>query len=143
MRVESLQRLLRFCLVGCIGFAIDGGLVYLLVSYGMDPYLVRAVSFPTAVSATWYLNRHWAFGIDSAVPGKGRDYRRYVLVQTVGALGNYFVYALLLVYLSHTAANALAALAIGSLLGLVINYSGSRWWVFGYALSPDQAGRFE
>ena len=143
MRRESIDRFLRFCVVGTVGFAIDGGLLYSLVTYEVDPYLARAFTFPAAVSATWYLNRHWAFGIDSAVPGKIRDYRRYLLVQTIGALGNYFVYALLLVYLSHTAANALAALAIGSLLGLVINYTGSRWWVFGYALSPDHAGRYE
>jgi putative flippase GtrA len=143
MRRESRQRFLRFCVVGCFGFAVDGGLVYLLVSYEMDPYLVRAVSFPIAVSATWYLNRHWAFGIASSTPGKGRDYRRYLAVQTLGALANYLVYALLLVFLSHTAPNALAALAVGSLAGLVINYSGARWWVFDYALTPDRAGRYD
>lgn len=143
MRGESLRRFLRFCLVGCFGFAIDGGLLYLLVSYGMDPYFVRAFTFPVAVSATWYLNRHWAFAIRSSTPGKGRDYRRYLMVQTVGAVGNYLVYALVLVFLSHTAPNALAALAVGSLAGLALNYTGARWWVFGYALTPDQAGRYE
>lgn len=143
MRRESVERFLRFCLVGIIGFAIDGGLLYLLVTRQFDPYLARAISFPVAVSATWYLNRHWAFGIGSGIAGKGRDYRRYLLVQGTGAIGNYLVYALLLVFLDPTASNALAALAVGALVGLAINYTGSRWWVFGYALSPDQAGRHE
>ena len=143
MKGESLQSFLRFCVVGTVGFAVDGGLLYLLVSHEIHPYLARAFTFPVAVTATWYLNRHWAFGISSGAPGKGRDYRRYLLVQSVGALGNYLVYALLLVFLSHTPPNALAALAAGSLLGLVINYTGSRWWVFGYALSTDRVGHCE
>jgi putative flippase GtrA len=143
MRRESVARFLRFCLVGLFGFAIDGGLLYLLVDNGSDPYLARAITFPIAVSATWYLNRHWAFGIRSNVPGKGRDYRRYLLVQTVGALGNYLVYALLLVVLGLTARDALIALAVGALAGLAINYTGSRWWVFSYAVSPQQAGHCE
>ena len=95
------------------------------------------------MSATWYLNRHWAFGIPGSVPGKSRDYRRYLLVQTVGALGNYLVYALLLAVLGLTARDALVALAVGALAGLAINYTGSRWWVFNYSVSPQQAGNCE
>ena len=143
MRREAGDRFLRFCLVGVFGFVIDGGLLYLLVSNQYDPYFARAITFPIAVTATWYLNRHWAFGIPGSVPGKGRDYRRYLLVQVAGALGNYLVYALLLIFLNHTAPNALAALAIGALVGLAINYSGSRWWVFSYSIPADQAGRYE
>jgi putative flippase GtrA len=143
MRRESVERFLRYCLVGIVGFAVDGGLLYLLVTKQFDPYFARAITFPVAVSVTWYLNRHWSFGIRGSVPGKRRDYQRYLLVQIAGAAANYLVYALLLIYLSHTPANALGALAIGSLVGLAVSYTGSRWWVFNYALSPDQSGRYK
>ena len=129
-----------FCLVGLVGFAIDGGLLYLLLVSQFDPYFARALSFPVAVTVTWYLNRHWAFGIRPSIPGKGRDYRRYILIQVVGAMGNYLIYALILIFIQHTAFNVLAALALGALLGLVINYSGSRWWAFRDSLPSGQAG---
>jgi putative flippase GtrA len=139
----AVKVFVSFCLIGVVGFIIDGGLLYLLVLNQFDPYFVRALSFPLAVTATWYLNRHWAFGIRPDTPGKGRDYRRYILVQIGGATANYLVYALILIFIAHIPSNVLAAFAIGSLLGLAINFCGSRWWVFRDSLHSGQTGTYE
>jgi putative flippase GtrA len=118
----------RFIVVGTLGFAIDGGLLYLLVRGGVDPYIARALSFPPAVTATWYLNRVWTFAARQGAAR--RQYARYLAVQLVGALSNYGVYAAILSLGHRSAEGALAALAAGSLAGLVINFAGARALVF-------------
>ncbi len=141
MTRESFAQLSRFGVVGVIGFVVDGGLLYLLLLQSFDPYLARAITFPTAVTVTWYLNRRWTFAARGAPAGKGRDYWRYVLVQVVGAASNYAVYAVILLFVSHTPAHALGALALGALAGLVVNFAGSRWWVFVDPQRASVAGR--
>lgn len=121
-------QLSRFLVVGAIGFVIDGGLLNLLVWQGMDPYLARAISFPPAVTTTWYLNRAWAFAARAG--GARRQYLRYLAVQIAGASGNYLIYAILLSVVPHTVEGVLAAFAVGSAAGLLINFVGARAFVF-------------
>jgi putative flippase GtrA len=123
-----LAQIGRFAVVGSAGFVIDGGLLYLLVLNGADPYLARGISFPPAVTATWYLNRVWTFAVRTGTPR--RQYTRYVAVQIAGALGNYAVYALILLFIHRTAGGAIVAFAAGSAAGLLINFVGARTLVF-------------
>jgi putative flippase GtrA len=118
----------RFLLVGAVGFAIDGGLLDLLVCKGLDPYVARAISFPPAVTVTWYLNRIWAFGVRDS--GARRQYLRYIAVQIVGAVSNYAVYGVVLLGIPHTPTGVLGAFAAGSAAGLVVNFVGARTLVF-------------
>ena len=136
MTRQTLAQLSRFGVVGVIGFTVDGGLLYLLMLQAFDPFLARALTFPTAVTVTWYLNRRWTFAARAAPTGRGRDYWRYVLVQVAGAASNYAAYAVILLFVSPTPAHALGALALGALLGLLVNFAGSRWWVF---VDPERA----
>lgn len=128
MRRTLVDQVARFVVVGTVGFVIDGGLLYLLVRSGVDPYLARAFSFPPAVTATWYLNRVWTFAARQGAAR--RQYARYLAVQLVGALSNYGVYAAILSLGHRSAEGALAALAAGSIAGLVINFAGARALVF-------------
>ncbi len=138
MNPPMLRQLVRFAVVGTLGFVIDGGLLYLLLQSQFDPYLARGISFPIAVTATWYLNRVWTFSIgDVAV--SPREYKRYLLIQIAGAGANYAVYVLLLQFVEHTPANALMALAVGALVGLIINFFGARYWAFAAPLESSDA----
>lgn len=128
MKRAFVEQVARFAVVGTVGFAIDGGLLYLLVRSEVDPYLARALSFPPAVTATWYLNRVWTFA--SRAGTARRQYARYVGVQVVGAASNYGVYAAILSFGHRSPEGALAALAAGSLAGLLINFAGARALVF-------------
>jgi putative flippase GtrA len=126
--VPLITQFTRFLAVGAVGFAIDGGLLDLLVWSGIDPYQARAISFPPAVTVTWYLNRVWAFAVrDKAAR---RQYLRYIAVQIIGAVSNYALYAVVLLGIPHTSTGVLAAFAIGSAAGLVINFVGARKLVF-------------
>src|SRR5687768_4866527 len=54
--------LLRFALVGGVGFLIDCAVLTLLMrSAGLSAWQARIPSFASAVAATWLLNRHLTF----------------------------------------------------------------------------------
>ena len=120
----------RFAVVGALGFCVDGGILYALITMGCGPYLARAISFPLAVSVTWYLNRNWTFVIGNSGASKGKQYAEYFAVQVAGALTNYACYVAVLQFIEPTARGALLALAIGAMLGLIVNFLGVRLLVF-------------
>ena len=119
----------RFGVVGTVGFAVDGGLLWTLVTSGADPFLARAISFPVAVLATWWLNRIWTFAAADRTRPQ-RQLRLYFGVQLIGALSNFAVYSAILLMIEPTPLNALAALAVGSFFGMFINFTGSRLFIF-------------
>lgn len=120
----------RFIAIGALGFCVDAGLLALLVADGCSLYSARLVSFPVAVTVTWYLNRTWTFRA-MATDYPVREYVIYVAVQVTAALANFLVYAGLLRWvLGETLVMAVPALSIGAVVGLLINYLGARGLVF-------------
>lgn len=56
--------LVKFALIGAIGFSIDAGIPYLGVYIFSTPLIpTRAVSILISVLATWILNRSWTFNL--------------------------------------------------------------------------------
>jgi putative flippase GtrA len=127
--------LLRFAVVGAIGFVVDAGILTWLVSFiAWNVYAARAVSFGVAVLVTWLVNRSWTFAHrGSAVPapaGAGAEYARYLTVQVIGALANLGVFVAVLAVWPRLVAYPVVPLAIGAVAGLVVNFVGARHWVF-------------
>lgn len=131
------RRVLRFASVGVVGFVVDAGLLVVLAAGGANVYGARLVSFPVAVTLTWYLNRAWSFDV-YATDRPLREYLSYFSVQVVAALANFVIYAMLLRFvLGERLQMAFAALAVGAIAGMVINYLGSRRIVFVNLASPS------
>lgn len=125
-RGGSLRRqILRYGMVGGVGFIADAGVLYALTSNGTDFYRARLASFAAALTVTWALNRRWTFG-QRGRAGLARSYAGYLAVQLVGALANFLVYAAVLRLIPATPVNAVLALACGSAFGLVVNFTGAR-----------------
>jgi len=126
------RRILAFIVVGGLGFATDALVLTLLVSaFDVNVYLARGLSFVPATLVTWLLNRSWAFRATAApVSERQREYLKYFVVQTGGVLVNFAVFSLIVALLPSLRAYPVIPLAAGSLFGLVVNYSGARWWVF-------------
>jgi putative flippase GtrA len=123
----------RFAIVGGIGFVVDAGILTVLASWlGFNVYASRAVSFATAVIATWALNRQWVFGGLKSRHARavGAEYLRYVVVQTVGALTNLVVFVAVLAAVPGLIGYPVVPLAIGAIAGLLVNFAGARAWVF-------------
>ena len=127
-RRDGLRRLARFGAVGVVGFVVDGGLLQLLVAGGLcGPIVARLVSFPSAALATWYLNRRITFGDHGPAL---RSLLRYVLVSSLGTTLNFAVYSALVLGSAAMSARPMIPFAIASVLAMVFNYLGARYFAF-------------
>ena len=130
MQVASLPPLLRFGLVGGVGFVVDGGLLQLLVAAaGWGPITARSVSFPAAVLATWWLHRRVTFR--EREPGSAwASLARYVAVSIVGTAVNFGIYTSLVLGSAAMAAHPIVPFALASVTALAFNYLGSKHFAF-------------
>jgi len=126
------RRILAFIVVGSVGFVTDALVLTLLVSlFGVNVYLARILSFVPATLVTWLLNRSWAFRATAApVSERQREYLKYFVVQAGGVLVNFAIFSLLVAMLPELKPYPVIPLAAGSAFGLIVNYTGSRLWVF-------------
>lgn len=124
--------LLRFLIVGTVGFLVDGAILQALVSLGAwAPVPARFVSFSVAVMVTWLLNRTFTFGAaGSAKAAPVRSVLRYVMVSVAGAGINVGTFAALVLLSALMAAHPVIPLAIGSIVALMFNYLGSKHFAF-------------
>jgi putative flippase GtrA len=124
------EGLYRFACIGGVGFLTDASVLTLLVTgWGIDLYRARCVSFAIASVLTWGLNRRFTF---SPTAGKslGVEYLRYMAVQCGGALANLGVFMALVHAFTWFARIPVLALAVGAAAGLLVNFAGSKSWVF-------------
>lgn len=113
-------RLLRFALVGGVGFIVDATVLTLLVNgMGYGHYASRAVSFTLAVTVTWLLNRRWVFQAGSPTR---REYSGYFAVQLLGASINLGVYVLVIELVPPLARIPVVPLAVGAAVAMFSNY---------------------
>ncbi len=121
--MRESRRILRFTLVGVIGFLVDAATLYLL-ALQVNPYLARLCSFLAAVVVTWRLNATLTFG------SEGRGFVAYVSGQSLGLALNYLVYSAVLWVIRGVQGDLLIALAAGSGCAMVFNYVAMKYWIF-------------
>lgn len=116
------RRLLPFAMAGAIGFLVDAG-VLMLATPVAGPYLGRLFSFIAAVLATWGVNRHFAFRDRRGGKSPVRELLQYGLACLGGGLVNLLVYSLLVHYLELATLWLPVAVAVGSLAGMMVNFT--------------------
>lgn len=119
-----------FVIAATVGFIIDGGVVTVLVRWlAWGPWQGRFVSFPLAVTATWWLNRRYAFrgtgGGDRRV-----EYAAYWAIQLAGAAVNFGIYGLCLRAAPTLANVPFVPAAIGGLAAMLFNFAVARRTVY-------------
>lgn len=120
---------LRFGVVGTLGFLIDTAVLYAALSLGAGLYLGRVLSYVTAASANWALNRVWTFReADRGL--RGRQWSMFLLVNLLGFVVNYSVYILLVTFWPVAFSHPVIAVAAGAVAGLGGNFLLSRRFVF-------------
>jgi putative flippase GtrA len=124
-----VRQMFSFGLVGVLGFVVDAGVLYVGLYCGLGLYAGRAVSYMSAVSATWVLNRRYTF---ERTGGHNRlhEWARFVVSQLSGATINLGMYALLVHMSPLVARYPIIGVAVGSLSGLLVNFSVARAYVF-------------
>jgi putative flippase GtrA len=130
----GVGELTSYLVVGAIGFAIEAFLLTVLAGAAqMNVYAARAVSFLSATLVTWQMNRRFTFvhrsaGLPRNAPGL--QYARYIVVQLTGAGTNLAVFVALVEQLPLLRAWPVLPLAVGAALGLIVNFTGARYWVY-------------
>ena len=119
-----------FAITGGVGFLVDVGVLYLLIRLGASFLLARAASFLCAVATTWLVNRRTTFAIASR-PSL-REFFGYLAAMSIGGSINYASSYLIVQMMPQQSLISVAAVAIGSLLGLSVNFAVSKFWVFRY-----------
>lgn len=131
-RAELTLEFLRFGVVGTIGFVVDTAVLYGALALGGGLYLGRAISYVTAATTTWLLNRVWTFRGRGGGPVH-RQWALFLVVNLVGFALNYGTYALLVSLVPGVAAQPILGVAAGSIAGMFANFALSRRLVFAEA----------
>lgn len=123
------RQFFKFSLVGVAGFIVDSIVLYCAIWLGLGHYFGRACSYLFAATSTWWMNRRFTFPNASS----GRlihQWAKFLLLNAIGGLVNYSVYGFLISQIQFFFDYPVFAVAIGSLSGLIFNFSGSRAFVF-------------
>jgi putative flippase GtrA len=127
--IALISELFRFGVVGTLGFIVDTATLYVALGLGAGLYLGRILSYLTAATTTWAVNRAWTFRhADKA--DKGRQWAMFLLVNLSGFAVNYGTYSILVSNWALAAAYPVLGVAAGSIAGLGGNFLLSRRFVF-------------
>lgn len=122
-------RFIRFALVGAAGFVVDSACLMIALGLGANFLEGRAISYLTAATFTWSLNRCWTFDITSE--SYFWQWVKFISANAVGGMINYCVYAILMIAVpAHFVGFPVLAVAVGSGAGLLVNFTLSKRFVF-------------
>jgi len=132
-RLLSESRIVRFGLVGALGFSVDYAIFSLLL-YGIEQPLLtaRVLAFFCAATTTWYGNRVITFAnkerqfLDSAFT----QWQKSMCSALASALPNMLVFKTIIELTPNAPMYHFAALTGGVLVGMISNFLLSRYWVF-------------
>jgi putative flippase GtrA len=121
---------IRFLAVGSFGFVVDAGLTLALQELAdFAPWFARIPSFVVATIITFQANRTWTFAA-SHLPWL-KSYGYYLAASLVGLNLNYAAFlAITWGQQNNDAMHSLIGVAVGSVLGLALNFFISRFMIF-------------
>ena len=118
----------RFLIVGAIGFLVDAVVLLLLVHVaGLSRVWSRIPSVLIAMTATWWLHRHFTFSWARETAPSHREWLRFVFAN---ALGNGFNLGIYWILVGPAGWGIMSALIVASVAAAAINYAMSARWVF-------------
>ena len=119
----------NFAIVGGLGFLVDAGVLWLAMEIGMDFHAGRVMSFLSAASFTWLLNRRHTFR-----PRTGRNWLKewlcYLLAMLVGGAVNLGASFACYRVFDVVRQWPVLAVAAGATAGMLINFFVARRFVF-------------
>jgi putative flippase GtrA len=127
-----------FVLAATVGFLLDAGVLTVLVrALAWGPWQGRFVSFPPAVTATWWLNRRFAFR-GAGHSDRRVEYAAYWAIQLAGAAVNFAIFGLCLRLAPGLVAYPFVPVAIGGIAAMVFNFLVARATVYRRALAVQR-----
>lgn len=127
---QNVFQLLKFSLIGSVGFAVDAGIMLILNPLlSLNPIEARPISFMFAVTITWYLNRQFTFP-HRAHSTRLQEWLRYTSANGIGALLNLVIFYVSMATSTFFRSNPVFALAVASILALLFNFWASKTIAF-------------
>lgn len=124
------RQFISFAAVGVVGFVVDASALYFAMHVlGAGLYGGRLLSYLTAATTTWALNRSYTFRAQRN-HDKVAEWGRFLLANAIGGIVNYATYAALVTASPVAAGYPILGVAAGSLAGLCVNFGLSRHLVF-------------
>jgi dolichol-phosphate mannosyltransferase len=120
---------LHFLAVGSSGFFIDVGCYLLLLLFGIEHRLARAMSFWPAVTSNWILNRTTTFSERTPRP-RLKQWAEFVASSLFGFSINGGGYYLLTTHVEFFDRYRLLALLLGVGMGAIFNFFASSLFVY-------------
>jgi putative flippase GtrA len=133
------SQLVRFGAVGGAGFFVnEAALAVARNLLHLGDHAGWLFGFAVAVTFTWWGNRTITFHEKKSVgyAGMAAEWARFVATNSLGAVANFAVYAVLIGYAPQPLSVPYIALFFGVLVGLVFNFSLSKRLVFRGPPSP-------
>jgi putative flippase GtrA len=121
-----LRRIIRFLVVGGVGFSVDAATYHLLRDFGLVPETARLASLGWATAVTWLLNRRFTFGASERHAAE--EGLRYLMVTCVAQGLNYVTFLTiidLLPGLPH-----IAAIGCSAAIAAVFSFTGHHFFSF-------------
>lgn len=135
---KLVPQLLRFALVGGVGFIVDVALFNLLRLSVLSPdvlaegpVLAKVMSTSVAIAVNWLGSRYWSFRLEHRRPA-ARESIEFVAASLLGMGAAVLCLIVSREVLGFTSvlADNIASNVIGLALGSTLRFALYRWWVF-------------
>lgn len=127
------SQLLRFAVVGGTGFFVNEAVLFVIIrALHIDAYTAGILAFLVTVTYTWIGNRLLTFREHAAHGARAMfvEWAKFVGASLLGFAANFAVYSALLTYAHPPLNSPFLALACGTLVGLIFNFTLSKRLVF-------------
>jgi putative flippase GtrA len=129
-KLINIREIISFAAVGTAGFVLDAAIVWALINYAaITPMPAKLMAFPFAVTLTWFLNRNNTFK-DRKQSNYLKEWIKYIQVNSIGAITNNVSFIILVAKNDYLYQQPIIAVALGSIIGMIFNFLGSKFWVF-------------
>ncbi|WP_025720156.1 GtrA family protein [Paenibacillus sp. 1-18] len=127
-RIAPLLPIIRFGMVGLVNTGVDYIIFMLLAWAGVPVLIAQIVSYSCGTANSYILNSKWTFNKQRSNDTHKSQLPKFIAINLI-VLG----LTALLLQLLHTGTELPLALCklIATAAGMIINYIGSRYWVFG------------
>ncbi|MET3942450.1 putative flippase GtrA [Paenibacillus sp. PvP094] len=124
--INRLATLIKFGIVGVVNTAVDALVFTMLAALGAPALIAQVISYSCGVLNSYWWNGRWTFR-DARRQGPNNELLRFVTTNLI-----ILVLISLILFLSNHILgwNLVISKAAATLLGMILNYIASRYWVF-------------
>ncbi|MEG6565776.1 GtrA family protein [Thermoanaerobacterium saccharolyticum] len=114
---------IKFNLVGIVNTLVDFSVFTVLTFFGMYYMAAQVISYSCGVANSFIMNKYWTFGAKSTPHG-------YEVFKFIAVNGVSLAVSLSILYPLKPILGVISAKVIATLFSMMINFVGSKLWVF-------------